>query len=139
MPDTPRREHTTAQPGRAEAASPAAPPSPQHRRAAPQPAPTAAPETPDVDPEPRSLALLRPTAALPPVRPALFANAVAPVVSSAPPDGQPLVVEVSIGRLDVHTPPPPAPAPRPPATSVHAEHAAALETYLRQRFEGELG
>lgn len=143
VPDTPGREHTTARPGRAEAAGRAALPSPQRRSAASQSprtaVPEASPETPDVDPEPRSLALLRPTAALPPIRPALYVNTVAPVVCSPPPDEQPLVVEVSIGRLDVRTPPPPAPAPRPPAAAVHAEHAAALETYLRRRFEGELG
>ncbi|MFJ1975559.1 hypothetical protein ACIO93_44000 [Streptomyces sp. NPDC087903] len=57
-------------------------------------------------------------------------------------EGEPaVVVEVSIGRLDVRTPQVPAqpqvPAPQP--ATVRANHAKALESYLRRRAEGELG
>ncbi|MFF3328199.1 hypothetical protein ACFYWX_01340 [Streptomyces sp. NPDC002888] len=49
-----------------------------------------------------------------------------------------VVVEVSIGRLDVRTPPATA-APRPPSAAVRENHAKALETYLRRRAQGDLG
>ncbi|WP_329280397.1 hypothetical protein [Streptomyces sp. NBC_01451] len=69
--------------------------------------------------------------------PALTADLASSTASEADPV---VVVEVSIGRLDVRTPPSPAPsraAARPPA--VRADHARALENYLRRRAEGELG
>ncbi|MFI7407069.1 hypothetical protein ACIBU0_00080 [Streptomyces sp. NPDC049627] len=58
-----------------------------------------------------------------------------PAVPAAEPE---VVVEVSIGRLDVRTPPAPTP-PRTTPVAVQADHARALENYLRRRAEGELG
>ncbi|MFJ3306445.1 hypothetical protein ACIPSA_25640 [Streptomyces sp. NPDC086549] len=61
--------------------------------------------------------------------------------SAAPGEAEPaVVVEVSIGRLDVRTPPVPAP-PQPVRLQrgAQADHAKALENYLRRRAEGELG
>ncbi|XUL93977.1 hypothetical protein ACQ86D_51320 [Streptomyces galilaeus] len=80
-------------------------------------------------------------------RPLLYAHARPPALAAdAPPSpaqqAQPaVVVEVSIGRLDVRTPPSPAPPQTParPPTALRADHARALESYLRRRAKGELG
>ncbi|MCQ4211114.1 MULTISPECIES: hypothetical protein [Streptomyces] len=51
-----------------------------------------------------------------------------------------VVVEVSIGRVDVRTPPAAAPQQQvQPSAAARANHAKALENYLRRRAEGELG
>ncbi|WP_405930682.1 hypothetical protein [Streptomyces sp. NBC_00827] len=107
------------------------------------------PEIPYAPEEPHDLPDAAPAARLPvaPNRPLLRVDSVpSPVLAAAPPplarEGEPaVVIEVSIGRLDVRTPQVPAqpqvPAPRP--ATVRANHAKALESYLRRRAEGELG
>jgi hypothetical protein len=80
-------------------------------------------------------------------RPLLYAHARPPAFAadaapSTAPEAEPaVVVEVSIGRLDVRTPPSPAPprTPARPPAALRADHARALENYLRRRAEGELG
>lgn len=108
-----------------------------------------APEIPYAPEEPHDLPDAAPAARLPVAsnRPLLRVDSVpSPALSAAPPslarEGEPaVVVEVSIGRLDVRTPQVPAqpqvPDPRP--ATVRANHAKALESYLRRRAEGELG
>ncbi|MGW3146151.1 MULTISPECIES: hypothetical protein [Streptomyces] len=79
-------------------------------------------------------------------RPLLHAEAPPPLVAGAPAAASAtaaepaVVVEVSIGRLDVRAPAPPAP-PQPPVPrrDAQADHAKALQNYLRRRAEGELG
>ncbi|MCX5561530.1 hypothetical protein [Streptomyces sp. NBC_00038] len=108
-----------------------------------------APEIPYAPEEPHHFPDTAPAARLsvPPNRPLLRVDSTPPPALTGAPrslarEGEPaVVVEVSIGRLDVRTPQVPAQpqvsAPRPAA--VRANHAKALESYLRRRAEGELG
>lgn len=67
--------------------------------------------------------------------PVLAAPASAPRAPDVPDTPPPAVVEISIGRLEVRTPP--AQAAPPPKPS-RRDHASVLETYLRRRGKGEL-
>ncbi|MGW3408467.1 hypothetical protein [Streptomyces sp. NPDC000888] len=123
-----------------------------HQPAAAETGPRSTPPTPEspyAPEETHDLPDAAPAARLPvaPNRPLLRVDSIPPpALAAAPPsvagEGEPaVVVEVSIGRLDVRTPQVPAqpqvPAPRP--ATVRANHAKALESYLRRRAEGELG
>ncbi|MGW4426254.1 hypothetical protein [Streptosporangium sp. NPDC004631] len=67
--------------------------------------------------------------------PVLAAPASAPRAPDVPDTSPPAVVEISIGRLEVRTPPAQA-APQPKPS--RKDHVSVLETYLRRRGKGEL-
>ncbi|MFG2126256.1 hypothetical protein ACGFNV_00395 [Streptomyces sp. NPDC048751] len=96
--------------------------------------------SPEVVPEPAPVTVV-------PEHPRLRVGTVPTVPATAPEsdantvagEAEPtVVVEVSIGRLDIRTPPA-TPAPRPPSAGARENHAKVLESYLRRRARGELG